>query len=286
PLGPRLVDRAPDLLDVGCVLAVQAGGEGLERRADFTRTLHCRLARDLLAPAPAIEEAIARRPEALPQRLRLPARRRPAAFPFGLQLLDRGRGRFPVGGVRERFGLLAERRFLLRVPAPLLVDAIEVLLASREEAIAGLTEGTPERRRVLARHRADLLPVGLEPPDHLRRLVPRSGLAERRGLRAERPLLLEVAREVCVAPPAQLVASRPETLPQRLRLVCGRAGHLRPFLLHAGEEPRAFGGVCWGGGALGGGGGSFLDPHGCPASPPPRVPPPPHPAAAAGPAPR
>src|SRR5262249_37597063 len=74
-------------------------------------------------------------------------------------------------------------------------------------------------------------------------LVPRSGLAERRGLRAERPLLLEVAREVCVAPPAQLVASRPETLPQRLRLVCGRAGHLRPFLLHAGEEPRAFGEV-------------------------------------------
>src|SRR5262249_56110856 len=103
--------------------------------------------------------------------------------------------------------------------APSLVQAIEVLLPTREEAIAGLPKFPPERRRVSARNRTNLLPGRLESPDLRRGLVPARGVGQRGDLGAERALPLEVAREVRVAAPAQLVACRPDPFPPPLRPV-------------------------------------------------------------------
>src|SRR5262249_25575233 len=148
PFRPGLVDRPSALLGIGCVVAAQRGGERLECSADGFRAAQQLLARQLLAPASPVEEAVARGPATPPQRLGLRVRRGPAALPLGLKLLDCGGRRLPVRGVGERFRLLAERRFLVGVPAPLLVQATEVLAAAREEPIARLPELAPERRRV------------------------------------------------------------------------------------------------------------------------------------------
>src|SRR5207244_9300961 len=198
---------------------------------------------ELVAAAAPVEEAVARRPEALPELLRLPVWQWPAALPLGLELLDARRGGVPVARIRKRLDLLAERRLLLCALASVDVPALEVLLPACEEAIARLAKLLPDGRRVPGRYRADLLPLRLEALDQLCRRVPIRRCAEVRHLRAECPLLLEVVGEVGVAPAAELVADRSEAVPERLRLVRRRACDGRPLLLQPAELTHALGDV-------------------------------------------
>src|SRR5262249_46308702 len=243
PRAPGLVPLRPDLLGCRAALSAERGGQRLEVVADRLRAPDRRLLRQLFPSTSPVEEPIARRAEALPQRVGLVPGGRSAALPFRLELLDGGRRLLPLGRVGERLDLLAERLLPLRAVAPSLVQAIEVLLPAREEAIAGLPKFPPERRRVSARNRTNLLPGRLESPDLRRGLVPARGVGQRGDLGAERALPLEVARQVRVAAPARLVACRPEAFPGGLRPVGGRGAPLGPLSLEPPELRDALGEV-------------------------------------------
>src|SRR5207244_13591042 len=101
-------------LGSGAVLARERDGERIQLIADRPGLLEERLLCQLVAPAPALEEPIARFPEPLPQWVVLRARKRAALLPLDLQALHDRRGRIPVGRVGEGFGLLAERRLRCR----------------------------------------------------------------------------------------------------------------------------------------------------------------------------
>src|SRR5262249_22967798 len=143
PRGPGVVQRLARLLGRRRLRGTDRGRERFELAADDRRLLEQRLLLQLVAPAPAIEEAVARPPEALPQLLALGARERAGLLPVGLEALHGRGGRLPVGRIGEGFGLLAQLDLRLRSRATLGVEAREALLATGEEAVARRAELLP-----------------------------------------------------------------------------------------------------------------------------------------------
>src|SRR5262249_11718912 len=95
-----------------------------------------------------------------------------------------------------------------------------VLLAPGEEAITGRPEALPERLGPGARHRADRLPLGLQPPDRVGGLDPFGRVGERGDALAQGllgfqvgRLLLRLARQVGVATRADELVRLRVTLP-------------------------------------------------------------------------
>ena len=95
-----------------------AGSERLELRADPLARLLRGLPRVLVAVLVAVEEVVAGGAEPLPHRLGPALLDRPDRAPLGLQPLELGGGRLPVGGLPEGLGLLAEGLLLREVVAP------------------------------------------------------------------------------------------------------------------------------------------------------------------------
>ena len=99
--------------------------------------------------------------------------------------------------------------------------------------------------RLLARHRADLLPLGLQLLQLVGRLDPVGGVRELLGARDERQLLLEIALALLVAVREELAQPRLDrigglavAMPQGLRLGTRRLGHALPPLLDVVELAR------------------------------------------------
>ena len=123
---------------------------------------------DLVAVLVALEEAIARGAEALPDRLGLVLLHRTDRLPLGLQLLDARPRRSPTRSSRRATPPRAERFLPGEVRGPRLLAMLQIVLAAREEAIAGGAEPFPDGLLMSARHRADGLPLGLQRLDLLR----------------------------------------------------------------------------------------------------------------------
>src|SRR5262249_57582533 len=116
PRAPRLVDLLSDAIRFRSVFTAERGHERLELVADAPHAVERLLARQLSTTAPAVEETVARRTEALPQCVGLGSRRVAAGLPFRLELLDGRRRGLPIGGIGERLGLDPLRLLPLRGP--------------------------------------------------------------------------------------------------------------------------------------------------------------------------
>ena len=92
----------------------------------------------------ALEEAIGRGAESLPDGLGLVPAHGPDRLPLGLQALDLGGRAFPLGGRRQGFGALAQGFLAREVVGPGLLARGEVFAAAREELIAGRAEAVRE----------------------------------------------------------------------------------------------------------------------------------------------
>src|SRR6185295_15533694 len=180
---------------------------------------------EVVAVLVALEVVVAGLAEALPDRVGLVLADGAHGLPLALQALQLGRGRLPVDRVPDGLRLLAQSRLLREVRGPLLFALALVLLATREEHVGGLAEAPPDRLRLRPRHRSRRLPLRLQPLQLFGGLEPVGRLGE--GLRplAQRLLGLQVGeelgglfREVRVAARLDLVAGRPEAIPEHLAL--------------------------------------------------------------------
>src|SRR5262249_4995033 len=99
-----------------------------------------RLELDLVAALVAIAEVIGRGAEPAPERFRLAAADRPDGLPLGLQAPELGRRPVPLARVGELFRPRTERFLLRLVRRPDFLALREILVAPREEVIAGIAE--------------------------------------------------------------------------------------------------------------------------------------------------
>ncbi len=128
------------------------------------------------------------------------------------------------------------------------VDFIAMLEAFEEE-IRCSAESLPDRLRLVAAHRADVLPVGLQPANFGSRLVPLGGRGELFGALAQRFLARQIRRphffpfgQIRIAPREKAIARLAETLPRGLRLLPWHRSDLLPldlqlFQLVGGLDP-------------------------------------------------
>src|SRR5258705_313184 len=159
---------------------------------------------------PPREEAVARRTEALPHGLLVPAADGANLLPVGLQPLDFRRGLHPIGRVRQRLGALAQRQLGDEVRRALLVLGGRVGECPREALVLRGLDPPPHGLALRARRERHLLPAGLQlahPP--ARRLEVLLGL-ERLHLLAELFLHLQVRPALPLVGVAQFLHARPE----------------------------------------------------------------------------
>src|SRR5436190_1898547 len=190
--------------------------------------------------------------ESVLQRLALIRRQRPEARPRRLGAADfllggaltrilrlaRGAGAHRVGG--ERFAPLAREQLGRRHQAFELRDggfavlhlALErgrvAVLEALEEQVAGAAELVPDRVRLALLHRADRLPINLQPLDARRGLFPLGRFGELLRFGDERFLALEVLGPVLLALLEIVLAAREETI------ACGAEALPDGFFVAAG----------------------------------------------------
>ena len=220
PLRPQILDGGGDAL--GQAARGDLGGERLDLLDHALALLDPLLLGDLVTRAVALEELVARGAEPLPQQLGAVAADRADRLPVGLELLDAGQRRLPVGRLGERLGLRAERFLLRRVLGPRLLQRGEVGLAAREERVAGGAEAARQLGDLVARRRAGGGPLRLQLLQRLRGRHPVGGLRQGLGRLAQRHARREVdgllgrdQARLLVAARLQLVGGALEALPQR-----------------------------------------------------------------------
>ena len=121
----------------------------------------------------------------------------------------------------------------------------EIGVAPGEEPVARVAELLPGGLGVLARHRTDLLPLGLQLLQLVGGLDPVGGVGELLGAGDERELLVEIAlallvavREELAQPGLDRIGGLPVAMPEGLRLGARRFGHALPALLDVVELAR------------------------------------------------
>jgi hypothetical protein len=178
--------------------------------------------RDLVPVVVPLEEAVRRGAEAVPHDVGLVAAHGANRLPLGLQPLELGGGRVPVGRLGQHLGALAERFLLGEVVRPRLLAAGQVFAAAREERVARDAEPVRQLAAVVARDRPERLPLGLKRLEPSGGLAPFVRLRERFGFLDDRELLLEVPRalfaepvEVRLAPAADEIGGRAEAIHSR-----------------------------------------------------------------------
>ena len=190
--------------------------EPFQLKAERLARGHVHLPVDLVASFVALEEAIAGAAEAVPDRLGAVGSDLAGSLPVGLQLLDLGGGRLPVGRGGQGFGTHAQRLLGLEVSSPFVLAARTVLVAPGEELVAGLAEPLPQSLLLPAPCLADGLPLGLQRLDRLAGLDPVSRTGEGLGLHGQGDLVLGILRVQRFQARARLVGRRLEPLPERL----------------------------------------------------------------------
>src|SRR5262249_36443765 len=111
-----------------------------------------------------------------------------------LELPHLGGRALPIRGLGQRLRPRTQVLLLRHVGGPLVLALLEVLLAAREELVAGAAEPRPHRVRLAPRRGPDLLPARLERLELLARLEPVGGVGERPGPRRQLLLELQVLR--------------------------------------------------------------------------------------------
>src|SRR5258705_3908492 len=159
---------------------------------------------------PPREEAVARRTEALPHGLLVPAADGANLLPVGLQPAHSRRGAAPLSRPRQPRGAIAQRGLGGEVRGALLVQPGQVLGCPREALVLRGLEPPPHGLALRARRERHLLPAGLQlahPP--ARRLEVLLGL-ERLHLLAELFLHLQVRPALPLVGVTQFLHARPE----------------------------------------------------------------------------
>ena len=140
--------------------ACQAGASTrFEVRADLLAGGQLLRDLEIVAVGVAVEELLARRVEARQEGLRAVALHRADLPPVRLDPLDLGQRLVPVGALDQRLDLGADGFLLLEVGHPDVLALGQVVLAPREEPVAGRAEPLPHGLLVTGRDRANRLPL-------------------------------------------------------------------------------------------------------------------------------